>query len=36
MDRFSFLTVPFDKAEKIIAGFREKGKKPLIIHARKN
>ncbi len=35
MDNFSFITVPFDKAEKIIASFREKGKKPLIIHARK-
>lgn len=36
MDHFSFITVPFDRAEKIIASFREKGKKPLIIHARKN
>lgn len=35
MDKFSFITVPFDKAEKIIGSFREKGQKPLITHARK-
>ncbi len=36
MDNFSFITVPFDKAEKIVVSFREKGKEPLISHARKN
>ncbi len=36
MDRFSFMTVPFGKAEKIIANFRENGKKPLITHAKKS
>jgi ATP-dependent RNA helicase DeaD len=34
MDKFSFVTVPFDKAEKIIASFKEKGRKQLITHAR--
>ena len=36
MDNFSFLTVPFDKAEKIVLSFKQKGKKPLIAHAKKN
>ncbi|KPA16191.1 DEAD/DEAH box helicase [Candidatus Magnetomorum sp. HK-1] len=36
MDKFSFVTVPFDKAEKIVVSFKEKGQKPLITHARKN
>ena len=36
MDKFSFITVPFDKAEKIIGSFKEKGHKPLITHANKN
>jgi len=36
MDRFSFITVPFDKAEKIVVSFKEKGGKPLITHARNN
>ena len=36
MDNFSFITVPFDKAEKIIASFKERGKRPLISHAKKN
>lgn len=36
MDTFSFMTVPFEKAEKIIASFRQNGKKPLITHAKKN
>ncbi len=36
LDKFSFITVPFDKAEKIIAVFKEKGQKPLISHAKKN
>jgi len=34
MDRFSFVTVPFDKAEKIVISFKQKGKKPLISHAK--
>ncbi len=35
LDKFSFMTVPFDKAEKIIASFRKKGQKPLISHVKK-
>jgi ATP-dependent RNA helicase DeaD len=35
MDKFSFMTVPFEKAEKVIASFREKGQKPLITHVKK-
>lgn len=35
MDKFSFITVPFEKAEKIVASFKEKGQKPLISHAKK-
>jgi len=35
MDKFSFITVPFAKAEKIVISFKEKGQKPLIAHARK-
>jgi len=35
MDKFSFLTVPFDKAEKIVISFKEKGRKPLITRVRK-
>ncbi len=35
MDDFSFITVPFDSAEKIIANFKERGQKPLISHAKK-
>jgi ATP-dependent RNA helicase DeaD len=34
MEKFSFLTVPFDKAEKIVVSFKEKGRRPLVIHAR--
>ena len=34
MDKFSFITVPFEKAEKIVVSFKEKGQKPLISHAR--
>lgn len=37
MDKYSFITVPFKKAEKIVAGFKKKkkkGKKPLITNAR--
>jgi ATP-dependent RNA helicase DeaD len=35
MDKFSFITVPFKEAESIVAGFRQKGKKPLVSHAKK-
>ena len=35
MDKFSFITVPFDKAEKIVVSFKEKGQKPLITHIKK-
>ncbi len=34
MDKFSFMTVPFDKAEKIVISFKEKGQKQLITHAK--
>jgi len=34
MDKFSFITVPFDKAEKIVISFKQKGQKPLISHAK--
>ncbi|MBT3784704.1 DEAD/DEAH box helicase [bacterium] len=30
MDKFSFVTVPFEKAEKIVLSFKEKGCKPLV------
>jgi len=35
MDKFSFITVPFEKAEKIVISFKEKGRKSLITHAKK-
>lgn len=35
MDKFSFITVPFTKAEKIVISFKEMGPKPLISHVRK-
>ena len=35
MDNFSFITVPFEKAEKIVDSFKEKGQKPLIVHYKK-
>ena len=35
MDSFSFITVPFDKAEQIVKSFREKGQRPLVTHAKK-
>lgn len=35
MDKFSFVTVPFEKAEEIIRKFKEKGQRPLITHAKK-
>ncbi len=34
MDSFSFITVPFEKAGKIIRSFKEKGRKPLISHVK--
>lgn len=34
MDCFSFITVPFRKAEKVISSFKQDGRKPLISHAR--
>ncbi len=35
MENFSFVTVPFKKAEEIISKFRKKGKKPLFSLAKK-
>ena len=35
MDKFSFITVPFEKAEKIVVSFKEKGQRPLITHVKK-
>jgi len=35
MDNFSFINVPFEKAEEIVVSFKQKGGKPLITHARK-
>ncbi|MBW1650467.1 MAG: DEAD/DEAH box helicase [Deltaproteobacteria bacterium] len=35
MDKFSFITVPFEKAEQILVSFQKKGGKPLITHAKK-
>ena len=35
MDKFSFITVPFEKAEKIVVSFKEKGQRPLITMSRK-
>lgn len=34
MDSFSFITVPFEKAEKIVHHFKEKGQRPLISHVK--
>jgi ATP-dependent RNA helicase DeaD len=34
MENFSFITVPFEQAEEIVKSFMEKGKKPLITHAK--
>lgn len=33
-DKFSFMTVPQDKADQIIENFKEKGKKPLVTRAK--
>jgi len=35
MDKFSFITVPFEKAEEIVVSFKEKGQRPLITHVKK-
>jgi len=35
MDKFSLITVPFEKAEKIVVSFKKGGQKPLITHAKK-
>ncbi len=35
MDNFSFVTVPFEKAEEIMSKFREPGQKPMITLAKK-
>jgi len=35
MERFSFITVPFAIAEKIVVSFKQKGRKPLISHVKK-
>jgi len=35
MDKFSFITVPFDKAEEIVLSFKDSGKRQLITHADK-
>jgi ATP-dependent RNA helicase DeaD len=35
MDNFSFLTVPHDKADKIVGHFKSKGQKPLVTLAKK-
>ena len=35
MDKFSFITVPFEQAEEVIHSFKEKGRKSLITHAKK-
>lgn len=35
MEKFSFINVPFDKAEEILVSFKEKGKRPLFTHAKK-
>jgi len=36
MEKFSFVTVPFSKAEEIVASFKEKGRRPLITHVTKD
>ena len=36
MDSFSFITVPFAKAEEVLDSFNKKGKRPLFTHARKD
>jgi len=36
MEKFSFITVPFETAEKIVVSFKKKGRQPLVSHAKKN
>ena len=36
MEKISFITVPFEKAEKIVVSFKKKGRQPLVSHAKKN
>ncbi len=36
MDKFSFITVPFEKAEEIVQRFKEKGQRPIFTHAKKD
>ncbi len=36
MDKFSFITVPFEKAEEIIASVQKKGRKQLVSHVKKS
>ena len=36
MDNFSFMNVPFNKAEQIVKSFKRKGEKPLIAIAKKS
>ncbi len=35
LDNFSFVTVPFGKAEEIIRSFKKRGKRQLISHVKK-
>ena len=35
LDNFSFITVPFEKAEEMIASFKKRGQKQLISHVKK-
>ncbi|MBF0245294.1 MAG: DEAD/DEAH box helicase [Planctomycetes bacterium] len=34
MDKFSFITVPFELAEKVVTSFKEMGQRPLITHVK--
>ncbi len=34
LDKFSFVTVPFNMAEQIVGSFRQRGGRPLITHAK--
>jgi len=36
MDSFSFMTVPFEMAEKIVVSFKKKRGRPLISHVKKS
>ncbi len=36
LEKFSFITVPFEDAEVIIRAFQEKGKRPVVSHAKKS